>query len=961
MNHIMTRLSLSMLGTWQVTLDGEPLTTFESDKVRALLAYLAVESNWPQRRETLAALLWPERPERNARQNLSQALYNLRHVIGDQHVSPPFLNITHHTIQFNDDSDRWLDVTTFTDLLASCEQHQHDLLEACDACRERMQEAVDLYQGEFLAGFSLSDSVTFDEWLFLKREHLGRQVLEALNHLVNAFEGRGPVDAALPYAWRQVELDPWNEKGQQQLIRLLAQSGRRSEALSQYEKCRQLLWDELGVEPAAETQTLYEAVRSEQLDAAGDGLAIRARRRNQLILLDKVETFWVKGVLGESLTGSQLIKITKQRYNSAVERPWDELVSLSADEGKPFPPGKTLGEIFAEADQALLVLGRPGAGKTNALLQLAREQIDQARLDPDKPIPIVLNLASWSEGRPTIAEWVIHELTFRYQIPPRMGRAWLANQELLLLLDGLDEVSGPFREACIIALNRFRIGHGLTGIVVCGRTEAYEACETKLNLGGAVLLRPLTLAQIDAFLGASGRDMARLRSALQNDQTLQELARTPLMLGVMCIIYNDQGAIDQIDAVGSTNVNRETDAAQSESAIATHHRLLQAYVQRALHRRPISSKYSPPQIQKGLTWLAQQMNRHNQSIFLLEQLQPSWLSSGNQRWLYLVSSRLISGFLLGIELWLLFLAMRMLTPRLQSLVDAAPLVQILGGARPSSIFLSFLILNLALGLTVAVLDGWHFERRYGRDDEGRLDPWRGRRQRAVTGLLVGFLAFLYYDPSSQPLLALGSGVMEGVLFTYRSYGESGQSYRTEIGLVEALNWSWTGAVQGLIAGLVVGLPVGILGWQLFNCPFGIISSLGLISIFTLGGGLSHSQIEKRSTPNQGIRLSARNSLLAALIVGPTVGLLASAFWNAPFGLLMGLIYTIGAAMIYGGRQLIQHGLVRILLCHNGRIPWSFVRFLDDAAERALLYKVGGGYIFIHPLLQEYLGRLLLNG
>ena len=59
----MTRLSIALFGALQVTLDGQPVTAFESDKVRALLAYLAVESHAPQRREKLAGLLWPELTE----------------------------------------------------------------------------------------------------------------------------------------------------------------------------------------------------------------------------------------------------------------------------------------------------------------------------------------------------------------------------------------------------------------------------------------------------------------------------------------------------------------------------------------------------------------------------------------------------------------------------------------------------------------------------------------------------------------------------------------------------------------------------------------------------------------------------------------------------------------------------------------------------------------------------------
>ena len=127
----MPRLSLSLLGPFQVTLDGHPITAFESDKVRALLAYLAVESDRPHRRERLAGLLWPERSERSARQNLSQALFNLRHIIGDRDAEPPFLLITPQTIQFNRSSDHWLDVTAFEALLAACEAHPHRRLETC--------------------------------------------------------------------------------------------------------------------------------------------------------------------------------------------------------------------------------------------------------------------------------------------------------------------------------------------------------------------------------------------------------------------------------------------------------------------------------------------------------------------------------------------------------------------------------------------------------------------------------------------------------------------------------------------------------------------------------------------------------------------------------------------------------------------------------------------------------------
>src|SRR5262245_50491481 len=96
----MAHLSLALLGPLQITLDGVPLRTFRSDKVRALLAYLAVEADRPHRRDALAGLLWPDQPDRAARHSLSQSLLNLRQVLGNGMADQPFLHITRETVQF---------------------------------------------------------------------------------------------------------------------------------------------------------------------------------------------------------------------------------------------------------------------------------------------------------------------------------------------------------------------------------------------------------------------------------------------------------------------------------------------------------------------------------------------------------------------------------------------------------------------------------------------------------------------------------------------------------------------------------------------------------------------------------------------------------------------------------------------------------------------------------------------
>lgn len=261
----MARLTLTLLGAFQALLNGEPVTGLESDKVRALLAYLAVESHRPHRRQALAGLLWPERPERSARQCLSQALYNLRRAIADCDARPPFLLVTHHTIQFNLSSDHWLDTATFTHLLAASDEHHHSRLAACNRCMELLQKAIGLSQGDFLEGFSLGDSAAFEEWSVITRERLHRLVMAAHHRLAGCHEERGEYEPALQHAWRQVELDPWHEEAHQQIMRLLGLSDRRSEALAHYETCRRLLAKELGVGPAAKTKRLYEEIRDGEM------------------------------------------------------------------------------------------------------------------------------------------------------------------------------------------------------------------------------------------------------------------------------------------------------------------------------------------------------------------------------------------------------------------------------------------------------------------------------------------------------------------------------------------------------------------------------------------------------------------------------------------------------------------------------------------------------------------------
>lgn len=251
-------LALTLLGTFNVTLDGQPVR-FATARARALLAYLAVEADRPHRREALAALLWPHHPEAASRQNLSQELARLRRAIRDRDETR-YLYITPTTVQFESASAD-ADVRHFQNLLTACATHRHESIESCPTCLSRLHAASALYGGDFLGGFSLKDNEPFNEWSLYQREHLHRQALDALEILVRHALDTADYTEAQVYAERQVLLEPWYEEGHRHLMRALAAMGHRSAALARYETCRRVLAAELEVEPSTETRAVYEHIR----------------------------------------------------------------------------------------------------------------------------------------------------------------------------------------------------------------------------------------------------------------------------------------------------------------------------------------------------------------------------------------------------------------------------------------------------------------------------------------------------------------------------------------------------------------------------------------------------------------------------------------------------------------------------------------------------------------------------
>jgi predicted ATPase/DNA-binding SARP family transcriptional activator len=380
----MARLAIHLLGPFHVTLDGEAVTSFESNKVRALLAYLAVEADRPHSRDALVGLLWPEQPGRTARRNLSQALFNLRQAIHDDGNTSPFLQVTRRSVQLNPEGDHWLDVSAFAVHIAASEVHIHPRLETCDPCIERLEQAAELYRGSFLQGFFIDDSIPFEEWVIFWRERCHHQVLDALYHLTEHFKRRRDYRPARRFARRQVELEPWREEAHQQLMRLLAQSGQRSAALAQYEICRRTLADQLGVEPHEETTALYERIRA---------------------------------------TGSA------RSHNLPHQ--------LTPFVGRKEKLSETLEQLENPACRLLTLVGPGGVGKTRLALQAAEEALDLFVHGV-----CFVSLASVSAAEFLVAT-IAHALGFEFRGPREpLGQLldFLRPRELLLVMDGFEHL-----------------------------------------------------------------------------------------------------------------------------------------------------------------------------------------------------------------------------------------------------------------------------------------------------------------------------------------------------------------------------------------------------------------------------------------------------------------------------------------------------------------------------------------
>jgi len=243
-----------LLGSPSLELDGRPVK-FERRKTVALVAYLAVTAE-THSREALAALFWPALDQSRALSGLRLTLSTLKRALGER-----WLEIERDCLAVRTGRDGfWLDVDHFHDLLDACQKHGHPPERVCSACLSFLTEAVDLCRGAFMAGFSLRDCPTFDDWQAFQGQRLNGTLCHALKKIVRGYGAQKAFDRAIPYAQRWLSIEPLSEAAHRTLMGLYAQTGCREAALRQYEICARRLERELGVAPGEETAHLHDDI-----------------------------------------------------------------------------------------------------------------------------------------------------------------------------------------------------------------------------------------------------------------------------------------------------------------------------------------------------------------------------------------------------------------------------------------------------------------------------------------------------------------------------------------------------------------------------------------------------------------------------------------------------------------------------------------------------------------------------
>jgi len=512
-----TQLKLYFLGPPRIELDGQ-VSEPDTRKAIALLAYLTLLGE-RQSRDTLAAYLWPEFDDSRARAALRRTLSALKTTIGD---TPLSATREHIAVEME---HLWCDVLAFRESIASANSHHHPADIPCKECLAELEMAVSLYRDEFMSGFSLRDSVLFDDWQLQQAEDLRRDLEGALEQLVLIAISRHDFDSGIEYARRWKQIDPLREEAHCQLMRLYCWSGKRSAALLQFRECVRILDEELGVSPLPETTVLYQDIQHDslplpRLDQPKEDQAEPAA--GTTVQINGVDTISVASV---PLIGRDS-ELARMRHIYQQAEPDGRLLIV---EGEPGIGKSRLAEAlltWASTEGATTLRARCYEGETNLayapiiqIMQDGLDQVDGARLDDISK----RHLAEAARLLPQLAENLDLPALPTVSAPGEQVRFYEGITQLLTVLLGgdkpgilfLDDVhwlDSASQELLLYFLNRWQNRPFL--ILLCWQAEELPPDMPLLPLAAdlrrsgvceTIHLTRFNAIQVDALLTSTGR------------------------------------------------------------------------------------------------------------------------------------------------------------------------------------------------------------------------------------------------------------------------------------------------------------------------------------------------------------------------------------------------------------------------------------------------------------------------
>lgn len=609
-------------------------------------------------------------------------------------------------------------------------------------------------------------------------------------------------------------------------------------------------------------------------------------------LLQKIKRDWIADYLESVLLTKQVLSIGASYQPNAVENS-SRLHSISS-----LPTSSlSIHNLYDLSHDGLLILGSSGAGKTIALVELARTLLTHAENDDKQPIPVILSLSSWDVKRAPLHEWLAQELQVRYEVPQQLAQFWIETDQLLPLLDDFDMVADTYRAACIRAINVYQQQHGLTSLIVCSRSEEYLAQPVRLHLRHAVVLQQLSSALVATYIAQESQKLKPIRTILKRYPRLLTYVRLPQFLDLLA----------RYIAKHSTSAQEYRSLLRSENFHFVEQRLLNSYVQRQLQQIPASSHVTPLQLCQTLHWLALSMKAHHQTLFALEDLQPDWLpdehlrqeAQQRMRWLILIAYMIVgelNGILVSQSGKLPFMTISFILSliagyRFLRLVKDVTIVQ-----KP----------DLDVSLVEMISWAWRHARSRLKNFVFRII--------CICILIVGGCVTLFGIPAGLWegwTFGLLSGFFIGILAVI-SFLAGGGAGALRIGLVRHYHRRpqdgiWRSARHGMLYGLLLGGGVG---------------SIAFIITQSLQFGLKSSQ-----------------------------------WFAVALGISSGLNIWLLCSLINGGYALLQQYVIRSLLKKAGVTPKELPVLLNVAVQCRLLCLINSSFMFPHRWLLNYFASL----